>query len=247
MAMDLQLGLPKAKGLFITGTDTGVGKTLIAGGIARLLADDGIKVGVFKPVASGCRDEREGLVSSDAEFLSVCARSEEALSVISPITFSTPATPSVCEEIEKQKVDFEQIAGVYKYLCDKNDFMIVEGIGGVRVPISAGVDLLDLAMEFGLPVVIVTRPDLGTINHTLLTIDAVRAAGLDVAGLVINGYDFLDASIAEQTVADVLVEWGQTRVLSVVPRDDESDVEGGLLGESIIAGLSECDWVQLGT
>jgi dethiobiotin synthetase len=94
-------------------------------------------------------------------------------------------------------------------------------------------------------VVIVTRPDLGTINHTLLTIDAVRGAGLEVAGVVISGYKALDASIAEETLHGVLEQWGQVPVLSIVPYDDEADVEGNRLGEVIPEALEDVDWAQL--
>ena len=244
--MSLNLELPRAKGLFITGTDTGVGKTLIAGGIARVLSGQGVKTGVFKPVTSGCRNTREGLISGDAEFLGMCGDSELMLTEISPVNYLTPATPSVCEVVERRAVDFGKIAGVYKHICRTSDFVVVEGIGGVRVPISAGVDLLDMAVEFALPVVIVTRPDLGTINHTLLTIDAVRGAGLQVAGLVVNGYDIMSESVAEQTVCDVLCEWGRTCVLSMVPRDEGSDVEQGILGDEVVEVLEQCDWGRLG-
>ena len=172
-----ELELPKMRGLFVTGTDTGVGKTLVAGGIARLLRDEGLKVGVFKPVATGCREQYEGLVNADSEFLRMCSDCDLELSVISPVGYVTPAAPIVCEGHERRRVDFELIAECYKRICEESDVVIVEGIGGVRVPISGDVDVIAMMKWFGLPVVVVTRPDLGTINHTLLTIDAVRGAG----------------------------------------------------------------------
>jgi dethiobiotin synthetase len=102
-----------------------------------------------------------------------------------------------------------------------------------------------MAKAFGMPVVIVARPGLGTINHTLLTIDAVRGAGLQIAGVVISGYDAMDAGIAEETVADVIAEWGGVEVLSIVPLDDESNVEDGRLGELVVEALGDCDWAEL--
>ena len=237
--------LPKTKGLFVTGTDTGIGKTLVAGGIARILKDRGLTVGVFKPVASGCNYEAEGLVNGDAHFLRNCSHCDFELSVISPVGYVTPAAPAVCEQIENRAVDFGRIAEAYRKICNVSDIVIVEGIGGVRVPISEGVDVLDMARAFDMPVVIVTRPDLGTINHTLLTIDAVRGAGLQVAGVVISGYDAINASIAEETVADVIAEWGDVEVLSIVPLDEESNVEDGRLGELAVEALGDCDWESL--
>lgn len=243
--MTLNLHLPKAKGLFITGTDTGVGKTVIAGGIARLLIQQGMKVGVFKPIASGCRSEREGLISDDAEFLSFCADSDLPLTVINPITFLTPAAPVTCIEHEHRPMDYEQIAAAYTYICENSDAVIVEGIGGAMVPITETETILDLAVEFDLPTLIVARPNLGTINHTLLTIRAVRDAGLPLAGVIINGYDAFSADLAEETAPDVIARFGNTNILAAVPRDDGISVEKGQLGRAVTEALGIWDWKSL--
>lgn len=240
-----ELNLPKARGLFVTGTDTGVGKTLIAGAIAQLFVKSEKKVGVFKPVASGCRKTREGLISEDAEFLAYCANSEFPLSVINPVTFETPAAPILCEQVEGRKVDFEQIASTYKYICENSDVIIVEGIGGIRVPISKEIDVLDLAKAFALPVIIVARPDLGTINHTLLTIDAVRDTGLRLAGIVINGYDESKAGLAEKTASEIIAQCRDVKVLAVVSYDQATSVQDGIIGEQVIDALSCVDWNEM--
>lgn len=243
--MGSELTLPKAKGLFITGTDTSVGKTLIAGGIARILHQQGSTVGVFKPVASGCSHHDEGLVSTDAEFLRACSHCNFSLGDINPVGFVTPAAPIACEEHENRRVDFAAIAKAYEKICAESDVMIVEGIGGVRVPVSAGVDVLDMAVWFGLPVVVVTRPQLGTINHTLLTVDAVQNAGLKLAGIVISGYDAENATLAEETLPGILTQCTQTEILTIVPYDEGSNVEHGRLGELAIEALGDCDWSEL--
>ena len=105
--------------------------------------------------------------------------------------------------------------------------------------------MLDLAAAFNLPAVVVARPDLGTINHSLLTIEAVRTAGVPVAGLVISGYKALDADVAEETSPDVICGFAQTNLLSIVPYDEESSVEEGRLGEGIVEVLEFCDWKAL--
>jgi len=243
--MSLSLDLPKVKGLFVTGTDTGVGKTLIAGGIANVLRYNGNKVGVFKPVGSGCTHQHEGLVNPDSEFLRTCSHCNFSLSEINPVGYVTPAAPLVCEEFENRVVDFEAIKEAYTKISADSDYMIVEGIGGVRVPISNGVDVLELAKQFQMPVLIVTRPDLGSINHTLMTIDAVRGAGLAIAGVVISGYDIESAGLAEESLAAVLEEWGDVEVLSIVPRDEESSVEENKLGKEVIEELSEIAWQDI--
>jgi len=243
--MSLELNLPKANGLFITGTDTGVGKTLVAGGIARILSQAGYSVGVFKPVATGCKHGHEGLINADTEFLRCWSGCDFELSVINPVGFVTPAAPVVCQEFERRYVDFAAIQTAYESICEARDFVIVEGIGGIRVPISDDVDVLELAKAFNLPVVIVARPYLGTINHTLLTIDAVRGAGLDLAGMVISGYDAASATYAEETGADVITEYGDVEILAIVPQDEDSDVENCRLGDLTVEALADCDWAEL--
>jgi dethiobiotin synthetase len=243
--MSLQIDFPKKPGLFITGTDTGVGKTLIAGAIARILTEQGLKVGVFKPIATGCRHSREGLVSSDAEFLACCADCDYPLSVVNPVGYTTPAAPIVSADYEHRRIDFEEISSAYNYICQTCQMVIVEGIGGIRVPITEDIDLLDLAVRFQLPVVIVSRPGLGTINHTLLTIDAIRSKNLDIAGVVINGYDASKDEPAEITAPQVIARCGNVNILSVVPFDETVDVEQGRLGEVVIESLTDCNWAEL--
>ncbi len=241
----MELEFIKHKGLFITGTDTGVGKTLIAGAIAKILSQKGKTTGVFKPIATGCRLEREGLVSDDAEFLAHCADSEFGLDVINPINFVTPAAPFVCQQEENRKVELERIVTAYNYICSKTDCIIVEGIGGIRVPIIDELDVLTLAKAFNLPVVIVARPNLGTINHTLLTIDAVRSAHLPLAGVVISGYDESQTDFAQQSGPAVIAEVGRTQILAIVPFDHETDIEKGIIGDIVLDSLTEIDWLRI--
>jgi len=241
----MKLEFAKHKGFFITGTDTGVGKTLIAGAIAKILSQNGKKVGVFKPVATGCKKTKAGLVSEDAEFLKRCMDSEFGLAIINPIKFEKPAAPFSCEKAENRKVDFVKIAISYSQICSKTDYVIVEGIGGIRVPITEDVDVLGLAKAFNLPVVIVARPGLGTINHTLLTIDAVRSCGLTLAGVVISGYDKAKADFAEQTSPDCIAEAGKTQILAVVPYDNQTDIEKGIIGNIVLNSLNDIDWLGI--
>lgn len=241
----MHLEFPETRGLFITGTDTGVGKTLISGNIARILAKKGRTVGVFKPVASGCERTREGLLSEDAQFLAFCADSRLGLDVITPITFHTPAAPFVCADKEHRKIDFEKIQTAYNYIVENSDCVVVEGIGGGRVPITAHIDVLDLAKAFRLPIVIVADAGLGTINHTLLTIDAVRNRGLPLAGVVINGYNEPDSDYAQMTNPGVIAELGKVRILCVVPFDETADVADCRCGEYLTNALSQVDWEAL--
>ena len=232
------------KGLFITGTDTGVGKTLIGSAIAHILHTKGLRVGVFKPIATGCRVERGKLISDDAVFLAKHADCQLPLTIINPISYITPAAPIVCSKVENRRVDYSRIEDAYLQLCETCDFVIVEGIGGLRVPISTNVDVLEMADQFKLPVVVVARPNLGTINHTLMTVDLIRLNRLPFAGVVINGMK-LDADIAEKTAPEVISDVGHVDILSIVPLDAGSSVETGELGIETIKALSPCDWENI--
>lgn len=243
--MPIDLNLPKKSGLFITGTGAGVGKTLIAGAIAKMLTDDGVKAGVFKPIATGCKRQWEGLVSCDTEFLANCANSDLSLSTITPVGYVTPAAPILGAAQEGHPVDFDAVADAYKDICDNSDIVIVEGIGGVRMPLTAEFDLLDLAVEFGLPVVVITRLNAGTINHTLMTLDCIRAAELKIAGVIINGYNATEATVAEETAGQVIAQCGGVNILCSVPFDETVDIEAQSLGEVIIPSMMDCDWAQL--
>lgn len=243
--MPINLNLPKMKGLFVVGTDAGVGKTVIAGAIAKILTDNGLKVGVLKPISTGCKRRWEGLVGNDAEFLACCANSDLSLSTISPVGYVTEAAPLVAASRERQPIDFDKIAAAYKDTCENSDLVIVEGLGGVRVPLTAELDLLDLAAEFGLPVVIVTRFNKGAINQTLMTIDCVRAAELKIAGVVFNGYNGREATVAEDSAPQVVSQCGGVTMLSVVPFDETVDIEESNLGEFVVESLLDCDWVGL--
>ena len=243
--MPIDLSLPKKNGLFIAGTAVGVGKTLIAGAIAKILTESGQKVGVFKPIATGCSRDWEGLISVDTEFLAACANSELSLSTITPVGYITPAAPIVGAAQEGRPIDFESIAAAYHKICENTDIVIVEGIGGVRMPLTAEFDLLDLAVEFSLPVVIVSRLDQGTINHTLMTIDCIRAAKLKIAGVVLNGYNALEETVADETAGPVIAQCSGVNILCTVPFDETADIESQSLGEIVIPSLMNCDWSEL--
>ena len=232
----------KARGLFVTGTDTEVGKTVIAGGIARVLKDKGQRVGVFKPVASGCRSDRGGLVSPDAEFLAHCADSAQTLDQICPVRFREPLAPEVAVQRGAEPIELEIIRTYYNRLAAGKEVMIVEGIGGLLVPLSQELLVADLAGQMDLPLLIVAKPGLGTINHTLLSIEAARARGLRVAGIVINSYVADTASVAEETNPAAIERASGVKVLAIVPRDLQTNVARGTIGPGVLFALQQIDY-----
>ncbi|MCX5633757.1 MAG: dethiobiotin synthase [Phycisphaerae bacterium] len=241
----MNLKFPKHKGVFITGTDTGVGKTLIAGAIAKILRQSGKNTGVFKPIATGCKKTKNGLVSEDAEFLAHCIDNKLGLDVINPVKFKIPAAPFACEKAKNRKVDLGKIAAAYKQICRKSDFVIVEGIGGIKVPITKNIDVLALAKAFKLPVIVAAKSKLGTINHTLLTIDAIRCAGLSLAGIIINGYDEKTKDVAEKTNAEIIKKLGTVKIIAIVPFDDKTNMKKFIIGKKVLKALRNIDWLKI--
>lgn len=243
--MKIDIGIPHKTGLFITATDTEVGKTLIAGGICRVLANQNIKVGPMKPLASGCATIDGELVNSDAQFLAMAADSNLPIRTINPIAYTIPAATALCEKYENREVDYDLIAQAYKDICSKSDFVVIEGIGGLRVPISQNHDVVDLAQWFNLPIVLVARPDLGTINHTLLSVECIRNAGLNLLGVIISGYDEKSDSLAHRTAPRMIQEFGNVKILAAVPRFPQADTEKGILPQGVVDALAEIDWKKL--
>ena len=225
-------------GWFVTGTDTGVGKTVIAGALARLLRELGARVGVYKPIATGCRrDVRLGLVSEDAEFLAHCADAREDLDTLNPVRYAGDLAPMVAAEKSRTPIDWDAIERNWQRIRQNCDFAIVEGAGGLLVPGDEKHNMADLAARFGLPLVIVARPGLGTINHTLLTIEAARARKLPIAAVVINGYRPGSATVAEETNPEIISRLARIPIPIVVPWDPLTDTRQGTVGESTLYPL----------
>ncbi len=217
------------KGVFIVGTDTGVGKTVVGAGLALCLRDRGIKVGVMKPVATGCLSSNERLLSPDAIYLFEAAENEYPL-LSSPVRFRNPLAPHVASQIEKKPVDLKKIFWAYREICEIYDFIIVEGIGGLLVPFTNNYFVADLVKEFKLPVIIVARAGLGTINHTLLTVQAARSRGLDIKGIILNGMPQVNFSMAEITNPRIIQDLTDLPILGVIPKLPDVDVERLMFG-----------------
>ncbi len=162
----------KIPGLFITATDTGVGKTIIAAAIANWFFRRGRRVGVCKIAATGCIVRDGELVSEDAEVLSAASGARFPLNVICPIRYTEPLAPAVAADRAGQAMDWSLLQASLDTLASRSDVLIVEGVGGTMVPMDDRHMVLDVARWAGLPCVVVARAGLGTINHTLLTVNA---------------------------------------------------------------------------
>gem|GEM_PF-154415 len=246
MPIPPDLHRPATPGLFITGTDTNVGKTVVACLIADQWRRHGSTgaglstLGVLKPFATGCRRDREGLVSPDAEQLAHAAHFDPDigdLDLITPIRFRAPLTPAAAVEHESPgaSIDWPAIDRSLRRLDDRCDQIIVEGVGGILAPLEqldrnhAPITVVDLARAIGYPIVVVSRAGLGTLNHTALTCQAVRNAGLSLAGVVINGYEPDAVDLSFQTNRQWIARQNRTRILATLPgRSTATGVESRL-------------------
>jgi dethiobiotin synthetase len=180
--------MPHIPGLFITGTDTGVGKTYVAALIARALAATGRRVGVYKPAASGCRYENEKLVCDDAVRLWQAAGQHGELDRVCPQRFTAPLAPHLAAREEGREIDAGLLRSGLGYWQKRSDVILVEGCGGLMSPVGEDEYVASLAYHFGYPLIVVARNALGTINATLQTLIAAESfeEGLPVAGVVMN-------------------------------------------------------------
>lgn len=209
------------RGVFITGTDTGVGKTAIAAGVAMRLKGEGIDVGVMKPIETGGR--------IDGKFLREAAGVADDISLVTPYLFRHPLAPMASAEIEGITIDLSRIEKAFKCLSTLHQFMVVEGIGGLMVPIRDGIFLSDLIVRLGMPALIVARGSMGTINHTLLTVEYARSKGIKIGGLIIN-MSKKEIGLQEDSSIKLLKRLSGIDKIYIVPFVEGLDIENGRSG-----------------
>lgn len=255
------------RGYFITGTDTGVGKTVVTAGIAAALSARGHNVGVMKPVATGCLppesavstvgeggngdgnghgngdkpterdqhealhyawgDPRDHLRSLDALFLKAVSRVDDELPLINPYAYEEPVAPSVAARLAGRPVDLKLIEDRFFQLTLLHEVVLVEGAGGLLSPITEVETNIDIAAMLGCELIVVARPNLGTINHTLLTVNYASTQGLAVAGIVINGFGMGKIGLAERTNPEEIARFTNAPILGILPWLDGVNVETG--------------------
>ncbi|WP_088105828.1 dethiobiotin synthase [Halalkalibacter urbisdiaboli] len=209
------------RGVFVTGTDTDVGKTVISSGIAAVLKEQGIDVGVFKPMLSGIKREEP---ESDTYWLKRMSETSLTLEEITPFQFNAPLAPGVAQELEGTNIELEQIMKHWECIRYKHEFFIAEGAGGISVPLGKDFVVGDVIKALKLPVVIVARPNLGTINHTCLTVEYGKKIGLSIHGIIINGISETP-DLAEKTSPRVIEDMCGVPVLGVTPKMQNLNAE----------------------
>jgi len=209
--------------ILITGTGLGVGKTFVTAGIARALRARGVDVGVMKPVEVGWNPEIDGEWPYDAEALREAAQVDDPREEIIPYMYKPFVCPQVAANIEHRPIEMEVIQAALHKLRSKHDVVLVEGVGGLAVPLDEGIDLATLAEHCKLPVLVVSRAHLGTLNDTFLTVHYARSRGLEVIGVVTNLYD---ASVEDPTIPSnvpMIEQMCQLKVYGRLPLQPDAD------------------------
>lgn len=206
-------------GVFVTGTDTGVGKTVVACALARGLREGGIDIGVMKPIETGVT----AAGPEDARALLEASGCTDALGDVCPQRFRLPAAPNVAAEAEQRRLDIDALIDSYQKLRSRHEAMLVEGAGGLLVPITRDATMVDFANRLGLPLVIVARGALGTINHTRLSLEVAAARGADVIGVVISHSSGVLSAADEANLAH-LREWLGGRLIGEIPPMNDGEL-----------------------
>ena len=204
-----------SRGVFVTGTDTHVGKTWVSLALVTALKRHGLRVGVMKPIASGCAQTGGGLRNDDALQLQAAANVSLAYEQVNPVTLAPPIAPHVAAREAGTPIDVEALAGTYRDIAQHCDRVVVEGAGGWRVPLNEHQTLADLVKAMGLPAVLVVSVRLGCLNHGLLSAEAIRRDGVDLQGWVANRID-PDMARARDNIEALQARLG-TPLLGVVP------------------------------
>lgn len=233
--------------VFVTGTDTGVGKTVVSAVLAVAAAARGAQAGYLKPIQTGVIDRAddssfghpiEGLEgsysqSSDAAFVAAAAKSAGVyVETRTTFSFPLPAAPSVAARQVGKNVELSEVFKDFEELQQRCDFVVVEGAGGLLVPLADGFTMADLACELGLACLVVARPGLGTLNHTLLTVEAALRRGVSVVGIAFSRVPS-KPNIVERTNLELVPKLTGLETLLVVPEDPGLDVDSPRVGSVV--------------
>jgi dethiobiotin synthetase len=218
------------RGVFVTGTDTEVGKSVVAASICAALAAAGKRVAAFKPVVTGL-DREPGELGRDHELLASVANAGQSPEDVAPYRFGPPVSPHLAAQLAGTTIEPTELVAA----AHEHELLVCEGVGGLLVPITTGYLVRDLAIDLHLPLVIASRPGLGTINHTLLTIEAARAGGLDVAAVVMTPWPE-DPTPMQRSNRETIERLGDVNVAGLPRTTRERLAEAG-------ASLPVEDWL----
>ena len=213
-------------GYFITGTDTDVGKTVVTACLATLFKSQGVDVGVMKPIETGVDPGCSSAANSDAKFLMEITGNTDQEEEVCPCRLKIPASPHQASQMVGKKIQTSTLITKFKILQSRHDMMLVEGVGGLLVPITPSYDISDLALETALPLIIVSRLRIGTLNHTLLTINAAKQKGLKIKGVILNNQEGRGLSDVEEQQGKLIKELSEIPILGICPYLEDLSLDG---------------------
>jgi dethiobiotin synthetase len=197
------------RGVFVTGTDTGVGKTIVAAAICAALAERGERVAAFKPVVTGL--DAPGEWPPDHELLASVASAGQAPEEVAPVRFGPAVSPHLAAELAGRTLEPLELARAARAAGERSDVLVCEGVGGLMVPLTSGYLIRDFALDVDLPLILAARPGLGTISHSLLAVEAARTAGLEVRAVVLTPWPDEPTEI-ERSNRDTIASLGDVQV-----------------------------------
>jgi len=195
-----------SKVYFVTATDTGIGKTFITAGLGFAAQSKGFKVGISKPISCG------GI--EDAEFYKNKLKLKDSIDAINPVKLKQPLSPYAAMKTEKKKIDVVRLKRSIKNLIKERDIVLVEGLGGAMAPVKKDYYVADMIRDLKMPCIVIARAGLGTINHTLMTIDELKKRKIRIAGIIMNGYD--GKEISQKSNAQVIEELSGIKVIGKI-------------------------------
>jgi dethiobiotin synthetase len=215
----------KSKGYFISGTDTGVGKTVVTACLLALYHKRSVDLGVMKPMETGIDPECSSEANSDAKFLLAVSGNQDALEEVCPIRLQPPAAPLQAARMTGQTIAIDSILENFRKLQTRHDQILVEGVGGLMVPLKPDYFITDLIRDMDLPLIIVSRLTLGTLNHTLLTLKTAQSTGIEIAGVILNRSDNSPLNDVEKGQANLIHELSGVPVIGECPFINPVSVE----------------------
>jgi len=217
----------KSKAIFITGTDTGVGKTVVCAGLAAAFKNKGMDVGVMKPIATGVKRQRDKYISSDAKFLINASKVKDDASLINPYSIDLPLAPNIAFKLRKKNISLDKIKDCFYKLSTKHSLLLIEGIGGLLVPIYDNYLVANFIKDLDVPLLIVSRNGLGTINHTLLTLKQADEFGIEILGIIFNRTINGAKDISQKTNPGIIQKIAKVNIFGELPYIKSVNVENG--------------------
>ncbi|KEI07501.1 dethiobiotin synthase [Clostridium botulinum] len=213
------------KGIFVVGTDTDIGKTFVTGGLLYLLRKNGVNASYFKAALSGAVEKNGKIIPGDTEFVCCLSGLKEEYAFLTPYVFKTAVSPHLASKIEKVPIDLEIIKKSYCKVKEKYNFIVAEGSGGIICPIidkeENTVLLENIIKLLNLDTLLVASAGLGSINHTVLTIKYMESKGLNIKGIIINGYD--EKNICHIDNVKMIKKLTKRNIVALIPKVEESE------------------------